>query len=687
MSNRNPVKLNRLIVAIGVVFTSVGSAATISIAGFDSWLSAYGGFMALLSLAFGAFVWLLIEQQPRNKVVWTMSAGAFGPGWWLLGLGVAAILVRGDPDQLALVVSNALVPAEVDPAAVRVMMVAESVGLTGLYLSLTFGLLLFPDGRLPSPRWRWVSRYSGAAVSIAFLSSLWAFRLSNRQATTNDPVYFLGTVFATSAFVLCLVALLSRFRHSTGSEREQFKWVVWGAMAFVPTVLVSVIAGNTSYETLGLALLMIGELAFLGSFAVAVGRYRLFDVDVVISRTVVLAGLAGFITLVYAVMVGAVGLFVGFGANATLPLSIAATVVVAVAFQPLRQRMRRWADRLVHGERATPYEVLSRFSSQIRETVAADAAIPYLARLLASGTGAKSATVWISDGGGLRPAAAWPENSATEEFVLGDNDLAVPGVDHLARVEQDGELLGAVSVTMPTGESLTGAEKRLIDDVASQAGMVLRNARLIQDLNSSRQRLVAAQDEERRRIERNLHDGAQQQFVAVKMKASMMKQLADKGDNERAGELLEQVIVDVDAGVQSLRELAHGIYPPLLEAEGLPTALRSQAKKAPIEVSISTHDVGRYPAETEAAIYFCVLEALQNAIKHADANHVDVTLTQEGSELHLQVTDDGQGFDPRMQSASRGLANMSDRLSVLGGKLSIRSSPAIGTSVIGSLPL
>ncbi|MGD2043476.1 MAG: sensor histidine kinase [Acidimicrobiia bacterium] len=682
MSDRSLVGLNKLAAAVGGLFALVGSAVAVSVASFQAWFAAYGGFMALLSLAFGVFVWLLVGQQPRNAVIWTMSAASFGAGWWLLGLGVASLIVRGDADQIVQVVSiSGVVPAEVEPAAVRIMMLAESIGLSGLYLALTFGLLLFPDGSLPSRRWRWVGYYSGLAITLAFVSGLWAYRPSNTEPVTEHLAYGLSTTLVAVAFVSCLVALLVRFRQSRGSDREQFKWVVWGAGAFVAGLLVAIVLG----DTLGLGFALIGEVVFLGAFAVAVGRYRLFDVDLVISRTLVLAGLAGFITLVYGLLVGAVGLLVGFGTNATLPLSIAATVIVAVAFQPLRQRMRRWADRLVYGDRATPYEVLSRFSSQVRDTVAADEAIPYLARLLALGTGAESTTVWIRDSQGLRAAGVWPEGHPQGGLAIYDQDLTIPGVDHLSRVEEGGELLGAVSVTMPANESLKPAEQRLIDDVASQAGMVLRNARLIQDLHASRQRLVAAQDDERRRIERNLHDGAQQQFVAVKMKASMAKQLVDKGDSDRAAELLAQVIADVDDGVQSLRELAHGIYPPLLEAEGLPTALRSQAKKAPIEVSVSTHGLGRYEPEIEAAIYFCALEAIQNAVKHGEANHVDVSIAQEGDELHVQITDDGRGFDMSTQHKSRGLVNMSDRIEALGGELEIRSAPGSGTSVIAHL--
>lgn len=684
MSQSGLVKLNRFAVSVGGLFALVGSAAAIWVAGVESWFASFGGFMALLSLALGMLVWLLIAQQPKNAMIWTLSAASFGAGWWLLGLGLASFLVRADPDQVALIVSmNGVIPADVEPAALRIMMLAESVGLSGLYIFLTFGLLLFPDGRLPSSRWRWVGRYAGLAVVVAFLGSIWAYRLSNTQRASDDLTYGLGFFLLIPAFVLCLAGLVTRFRRSMGSERDQFKWVVWGASAFVASVVISIIMGNT----LGLGLAFVGEVAFLGSFAIAVSRYRLFDVDLVIGRTVVVAGLAGFITLVYAVLVGAAGLLVGFGTNATLPLSIAATVVVAIAFQPLQKRMRHWADRLVYGDRATPYEVLSRFSSQIRDVVAADEAIPYLARLLAEGTGAESTTVWVRASDGMQPAGTWPESLSGERMVLEYEALSKLDVDHLVPVEEDGELLGAISVTMAANETLSAAEQRLIDDAASQAGMVLRNAQLIEDLQASRQRLVAAQDEERRRIERDLHDGAQQQFVAVKMKTTMASQLLDGGDPHRANELLKRVVDEIDGGVQTLRELAHGIYPPLLEAEGLPAALRARARTAPIPVSVSAHGLGRYPLEIESAVYFCVLEALQNAIKHGDADQVDITLAQDGDALRLRVSDNGGGFDLQTHRKSRGLSNMTDRIAVLGGRLDIESSPGFGTSVTGLLPV
>ena len=322
----------------------------------------------------------------------------------------------------------------------------------------------------------------------------------------------------------------------------------------------------------------------------------------------------------------------------------------------------------------------------MRDAVATEDVVPQMARLLAAGTGAAQTIVWMKSGDELRPVANWPEQHTMPGPVTAtDGEPSIPGVDRLAPVEHEGELLGAVTVTMPRGESLSETEERLVDDMASQAGLVLRNTGLIQQLRSSRQRLVAAQDEERRSLERNLHDGAQQQLVALKIKAAMAQQLVERGDSDRAAELLQQVVADTTDAVESLRDLAHGIYPPLLEAEGLEAALESRARKAPVAVSVFARGLGRYSAEVEAAVYFCVLEAIQNTVKYARADKVNVTLRQENGRLVFEVADDGEGFDAETQPLGRGLVNMADRLDAFGGALEVRSAPGEGTTVIGSL--
>jgi len=229
------------------------------------------------------------------------------------------------------------------------------------------------------------------------------------------------------------------------------------------------------------------------------------------------------------------------------------------------------------------------------------------------------------------------------------------------------------------------SKDRLVRDLASQAGLVLRNVRLIEDLRASRQRLVAAQDEERRKIERNIHDGAQQQLVALTVRMRLAHELVDR-DPAKAGEMLASMQEATQEALDDLRDLARGIYPPLLADKGLAEALRAQARKSPVPVTVEPDGVGRYPQEAEAAVYFCVLEALQNAAKYAGASSVDVRLVELEGRIEFEIRDDGAGFDPAVTPRGAGLQNMADRLEALGGSLEIRSARGAGTTVIGTVP-
>ena len=648
MEDRTLVKLVRLAAVTGGVLAVAGSAVTIAVAGAGGLWGDLGSLFAFLSLSFGIFVWFIVDQQPRNMVVWVMAVVVVAGGLWLAGLGGAVLIERGDPVRLANVLSNDVIPADLSRGAAVLRGVSDSVASPLAAGSLVFALLLLPDGRLPSERrWRWFIGGAIAGIVVMFVAGLWAFRPWNAAAVTDDPADGIASMTGIVITVMALIGFVIRFRRSAGTARDQFKWVFWGAAMFVPATVVSGFTDGTDFEPLGVVARAVGGIAFVVGFGVAIGRYRLFDVDVVIRRTAIVAGLAAFITVVYAVLVGAAGLVVGFGTEATLPLSITATVVVAVAFQPLRVRMRRWVDRLVYGERASPYEVLSRLSARTREAVATEDVMPYLAELLATGTGAERAVVWLRHGDELHPAVVWPSGVEIAPVGHGGGDPHSPGAAHMAPVEHDGEVLGAVSVTMPGSEQMTAAAQRLVDDVASQAGLILRNARLIEELRSSRQRLVAAQDEERRRLERDLHDGRPAAVHRRQDEGRGRTAARHRGEIERVVDTLREILGDVDAGVESLRDLAHGIYPPLLEAEGLPAALRARVRKAPIPVTFDSAGLGRYPREVEAAVYFCVLEALQNAVKYSNAGAVAVTLRHEAGTLVFEVTDDGERVRPR----------------------------------------
>ena len=258
-------------------------------------------------------------------------------------------------------------------------------------------------------------------------------------------------------------------------------------------------------------------------------------------------------------------------------------------------------------------------------------------------------------------------------------------MDAAVAVRHGSELLGALTITKPPSDPILPEEDKLLGDLAAQAGLVLENFRLIEDLRSSRQRLVAAQDEERRRLERNIHDGAQQQLVALAVKVRLAEGLVGQ-DEQRQRDALHGILDDAQGALENLRDLARGIYPPLLADRGLSEALEAQARKVPIPVTVDHDGVGRYPRDVEAAVYFSVLEALQNVAKYADASNVVVRLRRDRGDLAFSVKDDGRGFDVRATPYGMGLQNMADRLAALGGTFEVRSAPDEGTTVSGRIP-
>jgi signal transduction histidine kinase len=244
---------------------------------------------------------------------------------------------------------------------------------------------------------------------------------------------------------------------------------------------------------------------------------------------------------------------------------------------------------------------------------------------------------------------------------------------------------------MPRSEPLSSTSERLAADLATQAGLVLRNVRLteelkatIVELRASRQRIVGAQDERARKLERDLHDGAQQQLVALAVKLRLAEHLAQA--DGRTKDLLAEIHRDADDALQNLRDLARGIYPPLLADRGLAAAIEAQARRAAVPVTFDTDGVGRHAQEIEAAVYFCCLEALQNAAKYAQATSVTVRIAEHDGSLVFSVSDDGVGFDPATTSRGAGMTNMRDRLEALGGGLEIASEPRGGTSLLGTVP-
>jgi signal transduction histidine kinase len=590
-------------------------------------------------------------------------------------------------------------------------------------------LILFPSGRPPSSRW-WPVVWLAVvfAATMALSSALHPGPLSDPMRSKGYVSYNFGFLNPTgisgserflsipdtlarmgSYFLIVIAAtgLVIRLRRSTGEERQQLKWIAYVGSAILLDVI-TFIALDTSGQhrladvafTVLILLILVGIPAAAG---IAILKYRLYDIDIVINKTLLFGAMAAFITVVYVAIVVGLGNLVGMGGKPNLGLSILATALVAIAFEPVRERVQRIANRLVYGKRATPYEVLSQFSHHVAGVYSSEEVLPRMARVLAEGTGAVRADVWIRLGDEIATAASWPPGKGPAPApvdITGQMLPAVPGLSRIVPVRHQGELLGALSTNKRPGEALTPIEEKLLADLASQAGIVLQSVRLSAelqarlteisqqagDLRASRQRIVAAQDAERRRLERNIHDGAQQNLVALTVKLRLATNLA-KRDPERARVSVKELEAESDQALETLRALASGIYPPLLREHGLAAAVRAEAEKMPVRATVRADHLDRYAPDVEAAVYFVCLEALQNVTKHARASRVEIDIHSVSGELLFEVIDDGAGFDVAKDARGSGLRNMIDRIEGIAGRLQIRSAARQGTTVTGTVPV
>jgi len=633
---------------------------------------------------------ILIAGRKHNPVGLIFSA-----------LAVAAAIQLTADDYILR--ANVTVPGSL-PAVVYAEWVDRWIGSAALAL-LPLLFLLFPTGRIPSTRWRWVFRAWAASACLwvaGFMLTPGPLDVGNSDHASNpfgvsfgSVLGFVGGVGLLLTALASIASLFVRWRHATGEERQQLRLLLFVAGVGFIFFWLSGVPGPIS--GIGWAGFLVSVLVGIpAAIAIAILKYRLYDVDLVIRKTVVFGVLAAFITAVYvAVVVGLGSLF-----SDTLFLRIAATALVAVAFQPVRDGANRLANRLVYGDRATPYEVLARFGERVGETYASEDVLPRIARVIAEGTGAARSDVWLRLGDWLTLAASWPVAEPRTSFAIEGDELPPIDADRVAPVRQQGELLGAIAVTKPASEPLSAGEAELLDHLAEQAGLVLANARLTADLEarlmqiaqhaadlrSSRQRIVAAQDEERRRLERNIHDGAQQHLVALAVKLRLAKTALQK-DPALGRRMLGEIQGEVDAALDTLRSLVLGIYPPLLEEQGIAAALAAQYVRSSLPVRMEADGIGRYPIELEAAVYFCALEALQNAAKYANATAITIAFRERDGALEFSVADDGGGFDPGSNGTGTGIQGMRDRMAVFGGDAEIESSPGRGTIVRGRVPV
>jgi signal transduction histidine kinase len=578
-------------------------------------------------------------------------------------------------------------------------------------------LLALPDGRLRDTARRSVavSAYVAAlAVGIVFIAD-------HRPFTVVD-----GAASWIVAVVLAIAPVRSRYLGSIGTMRERMDWFGIGVTLAATVTLVATVLH-----------LLVGWPGPLG--AVSAGATVLVPLGLLAgeSRKIGPHGSRGLVQVLavfgFVVVVSAIYLIVVLGLGhapkttgdkEALALSMVASGVAALIFVPVRARFLESATRFVYGSREAPDEVLRTFGSRLTRAIPMDELLLQLAESLRKTMDLQSAEVYTGTGEVLERSASVPDLGpgsivvsprerpvVTRAGVSGTAwaSIWLPSLLHerdneqirVAPVSHGGELLGLIVVERPSmAGPFSEDDDRVLADLARQVGLALHNSQLdtalqttldevrkqADALRESRARIVASGDAERRRVERNLHDGAQQHLVALAVNLRLTKDII-VDDREAGLEMLDQLALEVQETIQELRELAHGIYPPLLVDSGLLEALRAAGNRNPLPVEIVAQGIGRYPSEAEAAVYFCCLEALQNAAKHAPDARVEVRLWEESSALLFTVSDDGPGFDTEKAQRGHGYVNMADRLGAIGGTVRWESHIGTGSQVRGSVPL
>jgi signal transduction histidine kinase len=552
--------------------------------------------------------------------------------------------------------------------------------------------MAYPTGR--PARGAWWSAWTSLAVTAGIVMALGSFftpgplhpaiRQSLNLHVVNPvglgaftPLHLLSTPLFVAPFAFAAASAVARWRRARGDEREQLKWLA-GAAGLIPlTIYLALVVGHTQAVPV-LIQDLFGMMAFLPlsigiptAITIAILKYHLYDIDVIFNRALVFGAMAGFITVVYIAIVAGIGALIGIGAKPNLGLSIIATAVVAVAFQPIREHVQRLGNRLVYGSRATPYEVMADFSYRMANSLAVDQVLPQMAEAAASGVRAKYALVRLFLPGADEQVLWWP---------------AEPPSVHLDRslsISYRGEPVGEIAIAKPVGEALSSAEDKLLSDLAAQAGLVMHNVQLstelqsrlheisaqARDLRASRGRIVMAEDAERRRLEASIEANVYGNLALVAAQLQAMEAtLARDPAASPAG--IGALSPSCGKALENLRDIARGIYPPLLRDHGLLAALQDKAAKSSTPVEVDADSIGRYPTEVEGAVYFSCLEALRTA-----SRSVRIKLAAGDGTLRFEVNGSSCAADA--------LQDIEDRVEALGGQLDVA---ALG-DFRGTIPL
>jgi signal transduction histidine kinase len=630
---------------------------------------------------------LVASRHPHNSIGWIFSTAGVLFGLTLLTVDYRMAGQSGEANLPGIKIAQWL---------------SLWIWIPTTMLPLTFLLLLFPDGHLPSPRWRPIAWSAGLGLALYIIGTALHPHPSIDRTPRDNPFgipsiagmldllgYVILPLLMVSTFG-AMAALVARFRRSRGVEREQVKWLAYAGV--IAILGISVMSAWSAFRPDDLVVdewTLTAVWAGLSMIAIAAGiailRHRLYDIDVIINRTLVYGALSAGVIGLYVLLVGALGAL--FQSSGNLIIALLATGLAAFLIQPLRARLQRSVNRLMYGERDDPYTVLSRLSQQLKTTLAPAAVLPTITQVVAQALKLPYVAIALKQGDEMVVAAEagdgrWEmgDRAAHPQSPTPNSQLPL-----VYQTETVGQLL--VAPRAP-GESFTPAEHRLLEEIAVQAGVAAHAVRLTDDLQRSRERLITAREEERRRLRRDLHDGLGPQLASLTLTLAAARELL-RHDVDAADRLLQELAGHTQAAIADIRRVVYDLRPPALDDLGLVLALREQAahyRQAGLQIMIDAPDhLPALPAAVEVAAYRIVQEALTNVVRHAQARACTVCLTL-GDALIVTIRDDGVGLPPGGR-AGVGLTSMRERTAELGGTCQIESVPGQGARIHARLPL
>ncbi|HLU09961.1 MAG TPA: histidine kinase [Oceanobacillus sp.] len=687
MSEQTARRLSRSIAVISIIVVTIGWIFSVLALTADGHTPTFSHqyFTPVLTIAYCVVGVLVASRHPRNPIGWMFCATGFLTALNMLTAGYD-LYDRLDGLNTTL------------PGVVLARWLNLWLWLPNTLVPFTFVLLLFPTGRLLSVRWRSIAWAAG--LGIAFITFAIAFDpapprelgitgsnpfgipdgavLMNALLTVAAPLLVLG-IFGS------ITSVAVRFRRAAGIERAQVKWLAYAGVFVIVGNLVGGIPwfispGDPIALEFSIAMTFVTLVGIVLATGIAILRYRLWDIDILINRTLVYGSLSALVVVIYIVIVGSLGVLLEAGGS--LPVSLVGTGVVAISFQSLRERLQRRVNRLMYGERDDPYTVLGRLSERLEVVVASQSVLPTIVETVVEAFKLPYAAITLKEGDGFVTAAEYTRTSMAERISASE-------METLPLVYQNETIGQMILAPRAPGEAFSHTDRRLLETIARQASVAAYNVRLTQDLQRSRERLVTTREEERRRLRRDLHDGLGPVIASMSFKLDAVHNMADQ-DVTAVKKMVTELKTQMQEALADIRRIAYDLRPPALDELGLVGALKehitscnqSQTVRITLEAPESPPPL---PAAVEVAAYRIALEAVTNVSRHAGAQHCCVRLSLM-DDLCLEIMDDGRGL-PQAVRAGVGLTSMRERAEELGGTCRAVALPQGGTTVMAHLPL